>query len=336
MQGFPVYSQGVLGDCYSHAAAILYDSYRESKGLRKNDPEQFSSPLLIGIKQTRKLSTLPREEFTQEAVEELTKKAGKLRFPFEGGNVCDAVDSAARSGTCDMRDAELQLTQISRGDFVKNYYSLFLDHYLYLEKRDWFRDYADPEIRKQVLDTVVSSFSNRLRVCLHQYGLEEELLPNRELLEAVLHFGSPYFLFMNTFQTACTEHAIPPQAEIVCNDYSLYHPSDLKSAVESHFLRPTLPMGLYICSEFFKNPGYVSRDSSGALKADCGKHVVVVMGRRFNSDTKTCQYLIQNSWGVDCPDYKYKSPHQCEPSTGRVWVSESDLFKASYGVITVK
>jgi hypothetical protein len=53
-------------------------------------------------------------------------------------------------------------------------------------------------------------------------------------------------------------------------------------------------------------------------------HTTLLMGRRFNSNSNECQYLIKNSYGTDCTSYDHR--HQCED--GYVWVSEASLYRA--------
>jgi hypothetical protein len=53
-------------------------------------------------------------------------------------------------------------------------------------------------------------------------------------------------------------------------------------------------------------------------------HTTALMGRRYDSASQQCQYLLKNSYGTDCA--QYDAHHTCE--AGYVWMSEIYLRKA--------
>ena len=53
-------------------------------------------------------------------------------------------------------------------------------------------------------------------------------------------------------------------------------------------------------------------------------HTSLLMGRRFNSETQECQYLIKNSYGTDCSSYDHRN--QCE--AGYIWVGQPAFGRA--------
>ncbi len=53
-------------------------------------------------------------------------------------------------------------------------------------------------------------------------------------------------------------------------------------------------------------------------------HTSLVVGREFNKDTKTCDYLIRNSYGSDCAARDYSERIKCED--GYFWLSEDRLW----------
>lgn len=62
---------------------------------------------------------------------------------------------------------------------------------------------------------------------------------------------------------------------------------------------------------------------------NAGSHVSVLVGRRWNKQSKTCEFLLRNSWGKNC--YSYSNPElkgKCDPNTGYVWLS-SEILKRS-------
>ncbi len=67
-----------------------------------------------------------------------------------------------------------------------------------------------------------------------------------------------------------------------------------------------------------------------------GNHASTVVGRRFNNEMKSCEFLIRNSWGSDCKAYspQYADPSNC--NNGHIWVSEANLHQIIYGLIKYK
>ena len=56
---------------------------------------------------------------------------------------------------------------------------------------------------------------------------------------------------------------------------------------------------------------------------DPGWHFSTVVGRRFNSSTNSCEYLVRNSWGRGCEGYDERL--ECEE--GNIWVPKKVLAK---------
>jgi len=52
-------------------------------------------------------------------------------------------------------------------------------------------------------------------------------------------------------------------------------------------------------------------------------HASSIVGRRFNQDTKVCEYLVRNSWGEKCD--KYSRNYTCEK--GNIWIPRALLMK---------
>lgn len=61
---------------------------------------------------------------------------------------------------------------------------------------------------------------------------------------------------------------------------------------------------------------------------NAGMHVSSIVGRRWNKETKTCEFKLRNSWGKNC--YSYSNPElngKCDPQTGYVWLSSDILAR---------
>lgn len=59
-----------------------------------------------------------------------------------------------------------------------------------------------------------------------------------------------------------------------------------------------------------------------------GNHASLVVARKFNSSTGSCEYLIRNSWGTGCSSYD--DDYKC--TQGNIWVPEEYFRQATYGV----
>jgi hypothetical protein len=55
-----------------------------------------------------------------------------------------------------------------------------------------------------------------------------------------------------------------------------------------------------------------------------GGHASVLVGRRWNDQRKTCQYLIRNSWGPACSGYTEDINYDCVD--GNLWVSRQQIL----------
>lgn len=62
---------------------------------------------------------------------------------------------------------------------------------------------------------------------------------------------------------------------------------------------------------------------------NAGMHVSTIVGRRWNKETKTCEFKLRNSWGKNC--YSYTNPElkgKCDPQTGYVWLPSNILARS--------
>lgn len=61
-------------------------------------------------------------------------------------------------------------------------------------------------------------------------------------------------------------------------------------------------------------------------------HTSSIIGRRWNSQKSTCEYLIRNSWGDKCE--RYDSRHECQ--SGNIWLGESSVYKNMTSIVYLK
>lgn len=60
-------------------------------------------------------------------------------------------------------------------------------------------------------------------------------------------------------------------------------------------------------------------------------HASSIVGRRFNEETMSCEYLLRNSWGSDCGSYS--EDYDC--NNGHVWIGE-EYFKHKNSIFEVE
>jgi hypothetical protein len=68
---------------------------------------------------------------------------------------------------------------------------------------------------------------------------------------------------------------------------------------------------------------------------ETGQHAVTIVGRRFNKEKNTCEYLLRNSWGIGCSESI--KPELCaKDHEGHLWVSRDSLESNITNVTYIK
>jgi hypothetical protein len=85
------------------------------------------------------------------------------------------------------------------------------------------------------------------------------------------------------------------------------------------------PISVNICKEAY----YQGADFKGSPDDDstCTPHISAIIGRRWNAKKFRCEFLIRNSWAVDCGPFKHVA---CEKKTGNLWVSAGLLDSSAW------
>jgi hypothetical protein len=82
------------------------------------------------------------------------------------------------------------------------------------------------------------------------------------------------------------------------------------------FLKSGVPVGVFYDSSYLTD--------GPAAPASPADHASIVVGTRWNSTLKTCEFKVRNSWGVSCDSYHSAVKKNCE--AGNLWVPEDDLY----------
>jgi len=61
-------------------------------------------------------------------------------------------------------------------------------------------------------------------------------------------------------------------------------------------------------------------------------HTSSIIGRRWNAEKNSCEFLLRNSWGEGCQ--RYDESIECQE--GNVWLGESSLFRNMTSIVYIK
>lgn len=136
----------------------------------------------------------------------------------------------------------------------------------------------------------------------------------------------------------CTGEKLKIPKNLTCDTVSLIEMSK-KETYQNDFvdlvsknLEENTPLGISVCTRFFKNPEVVTLKNDQTYpcgdkkdpdyKAGEGSHAVTIIGKRCRNDQT--EFLIHNSWGTGCGYYNKK--YECN-GKGGFWVGADVLSK---------
>jgi hypothetical protein len=196
-------------------------------------------------------------------------------------------------------------------------------------KKSSFSDlYADLKVKYKDVEAAMSPYG---------YGNEKDCLTDSKS-----KIESCTARVKEVTDTYCTEakRLELPKLEVAFEKYFDAPKERVLAVLDSNFSgkesEKIQPVGIYYCIQLLKNADYRGREeitedrSKTRFTSDCKKnlHVSTIIGRR-HCPGKTAEYLIRNSWGVDCQKYlkivdgKAVSNWPCEE--GSLWVSADAL-----------
>jgi hypothetical protein len=99
------------------------------------------------------------------------------------------------------------------------------------------------------------------------------------------------------------------------------------------------PIGINFCREILTSSPQSRKnylvDSADGFNYTCASHSSVIMGRRINQKTKTCQYLIRESSGVRCKNNEGKDKYPLTCQSGNLWVDASRISKNAMNIFWI-
>ncbi|MGZ3696040.1 MAG: hypothetical protein ACXWQO_18440, partial [Bdellovibrionota bacterium] len=80
-----------------------------------------------------------------------------------------------------------------------------------------------------------------------------------------------------------------------------------------------------------KGEGELRDDRLGFLhSSNCTVHSALVVGRTFNPTTKSCEFLVRDSYGPGCVDTEGKPRYDWDCENGSVWMDSKQLMKSTF------
>ncbi len=75
-------------------------------------------------------------------------------------------------------------------------------------------------------------------------------------------------------------------------------------------------------------------DYDEEVEKGCGAHASVIVGRKWNTKTNSCEYKVRNSWGTSCGGYVPEIKARCRK--GNFYLTEEELADHLTGVSWLK
>jgi hypothetical protein len=291
----PVRDQGNIGWCYANAAADLL-SFRYRKELKE-----------ARLKLER--ITNPQATIDDIGVVQISAVHAAITYnrvfawdpEKEGGYVREATWGAKHFGMC-LSDLDLEF---ARGSSMKDAL------------------YQVNEI-KTVYDAKSAEFPLKLERLIGPGGKFEGVSQSR-LMEVLANSSTDNFpkRFANLL---CGARAFPKPFEVDTeNNKNAWYETD--TPMET--LEKQITNNNVVAISYFAN---FLTDPEGRKE---GAHASVIVGRRKNTETGKCEYLIRNSWGSSCDGYRapYNRLDGYYCQNGHIWV-EADTIRANLMAVT--
>lgn len=361
MKGIPVQHQ-TLGICYAYAATQMVDAVRKThqRVFGKKPDNHISSPVFTAINHT--------SNWSHGGV---TLTNGSPDYPFEGGSLCDAFESAQSVGTCPK--ANIEKFYIDKGMTEKEFFNLLYEaekKIMDVQVKEWSSHtvFKRPEGADTVWDQtayvrnrinylevsssnrVIESCSNDIRDQLYEdlEGIFGSLMPSKFIFDTFYSkdmFDSPLQLSL-LFKFICPKEnrdSVPWTAS--CTDYTVadaYRESSSSIPFTLKILEKlkskSMPVGISYCSKVLGR----GKSFSGIDSKSKGK-VVYKKDSKGNSMCGNHASLIIgsrfNAKDKTCEflirntwGSNYKAHSDFESEGGNIWVDHKTLEKNLYRI----
>jgi len=344
MEHIPVMDQGDTKFCFSYAATQMVDAYRFSHG----DGRLYhkTSPIAAAIKM-------------------FLYKKDKSNLQG-GGDQCKIANYVRRYGSCGRYAIKDYFKADEQGKYLESFIAIHKNYQSF--KKIYSLDTAiaaalTPGISaKKVIKArrmITRDAINQVSCQLPQRGeFTQYEMTSKQILKA-LDEDNPLYLLEDILDTGCSKGGTIPYnggwfswggKGLFSKKYLPYCKNALlRGQKPSRYLKeihqklngsfPQQPVSISYCSQSlkkgkgFRGLRYYDQESNAQSsvkesKGRCGKHVSLIIGRKWNAKTNKCQLLVRNSWGTSCNSYA--DDWDCEK--GNIWVDEEDLGANIYEV----
>lgn len=190
----------------------------------------------------------------------------------------------------------------------------------------------------------LSSYLQRI----NQYTLSNSLMNKISLeeVEEILKNSSRKTFLRKLANRICEMNIIKLRMDIYGIDYNyfwingLFHYKLSKGFAISgkenlikktnYYISNNKPVSVGYNTSIFDEKGYQSYQTYGG-------HVSLIVGRRWNDEQNQCEFLLRNSWGINCSSYQ--NPEligKCDPKTGYLWLPSEILKRGITEVLSFK
>jgi hypothetical protein len=347
----PVYNQLAFADksdtniCFAVAASQIIDAHRFSEEGKL--PAQLTAPVSLAL--TTKYNALgwtevdilpqpgPEAILGTESVREALENA-KV-YPVCDQNWLDQFEGSfgkknSPAGTS-KEDAAIYALYPSKRNFLR----------AVIAEVDSYRDIPLPflaGLRGGKPEPKITQAYFECRV-------EENTIPLKDILEAIkagAAYATPLGKTNAFFKSFCAKHMFQPKIpppQIFARqdlfkkgtlDMEPYRTGEMEK--KANELLNSQPLVLNLCGGALKTPGasQINDDRMGFFHADdCAIHAAVLVGRKYNKEKKSCEFLVRDSYGPDCEDAEGKPRYDRKCENGNVWVDSTQLMRSTFHLI---
>jgi hypothetical protein len=306
LEHVPFLNQKDYGVCYGMAAAQLFEAYLESHSSQSNDEKRQQVSYLEGI-------------FGAGAGD-----PERCQADMESGDDQQVLEYLIRHGACDAATLRAQIPMHDNpADVIAALKDLTAQAFLRNEIEEAEKEKKRTEDLKKALLAHQAKYGDLL------VGLPEEIYRGIKKKGDAAQF---IYSYLTSICNRSKRRKLPAGVGTVNYHrgfdtlYDFYHTQSILEKMQSllNGSSPVQPFSIWIPSRFLRLPKSVERDPDNRR----GTHILIVAGRRYNAERGECQLMLRDSYGKGCQDY-YAKDWDCDPKTGRLWVSLSSLASAT-------
>lgn len=295
----PVYNQKIGSSrdaniCYAITAAWLIDADRRRKSGRL---ESLSSPLSIAL-----LTRYNNVTGTSGAdpARKYIDDTDPFTYLLAGGTIVDALHASRGRAVCDQQSLE-------------SYASLIGGHANSQSMETFLSEFTAPDANGTPGPALIQS-------ALNKTNTHCRLVPGYESSEPQTLKMPKYLTELKSVLDNSAQQTPEQKAQSLADlaqRFSEEGKAKFFADTMMKLLNQKIPIGVdYVCRESqTTDPIY-----SSAL------HASVIVGRRFNQESKSCEFLVRDSYGPNCEDSNGRPRYRVPCENGSFWVDDRKLI----------